>query len=60
MKTFTRLFARFEDFMSATTFAEAGEFETARDFMRKGEGPRERISRRAGKDLRTVVKTARK
>ncbi len=60
MKTFTRLFARFEDIMSAITFAEAGEFETAREFMRKGECPQQRISRRTGKDLRTVVKTARK
>jgi len=60
MKTFTRLFARFESIMSAITFAEAGEFETAREMMRKGEGPQERISRRTSRDVRTVVKTARK
>ena len=60
MKTFTRLFARFENIMSAVAFAEAGEFETAREMMRKGEGPQERISRRTSRDVRTVVKTARK
>jgi hypothetical protein len=60
MKTFTRLFARFENIMSAVAFAEAGEFETAREMMRKGEGPQERISRRTGRNVRTAIKTARK
>ena len=60
MKTFTRLFARFENIMSAVAFAEAGEFETAREMMRKGEGPQERISRRTDRNVRTTVKTARK
>jgi hypothetical protein len=60
MKAFTRLFARFEDIMSAVTFAEAGEFETAREMMRKGVGPRDRVTRRMDRDVRTAVKTARK
>ncbi len=60
MKMFTRLFARFDDIMSAVTFAEAGEFETAREMMRKGEGSRNRVTRRMDRDVRTVVKTARK
>ncbi len=60
MKTFTRLFERFEDIMSAITFAEAGEFETAREMMRKGEGPQDRISRRADRSVRMVAKSARK
>ncbi len=60
MKTFARIFARFDDIMSAVTFAEAGEFETARGIMRKGEGPRDRATRRMTKNVRTVVKTARK
>lgn len=60
MKTFTRLFARFEDIMSAVTFAEVGEFGTAREMMRKGEGPQERMTRRPDRGVRTVVKTARK
>jgi hypothetical protein len=60
MKTFTRLFSRFEDIMSAITFAEAGEFETAREMMRKSEGPQNRATRRTDRDVRTVIKTARK
>ncbi len=60
MKTFTRAFARFDEIMSAVTFAEAGEFETAREMMRKGEGPKDRPTRRMDRDIRTAVKTARK
>lgn len=60
MKALTRLSARFDDIMSAATFAEAGEFETAREIMRKGKGPQERVTRRMDKELRTSVKTARK
>ncbi len=60
MKTFARLFSRFDDIMSAVTFAEAGEFETAREMMRKGEGPKDRATRRMDREVRTVVKTARK
>ena len=60
MKTFTRLFARFEDIMSAVTFAEAGEFETAREMMRKSDGPHNRVTRRTDRNVRTAVKTARK
>jgi hypothetical protein len=60
MKTFTRLFARFDNIMSAVTFAEAGEFETAREMMRKSDGPQNRATRRTDRDVRTAVKTARK
>jgi hypothetical protein len=60
MKTFTKLFARFDDIMSAVTFAEAGEFETARALIRKGESPKDRATRRMDRDVRTVAKTARK
>jgi len=60
MKTLTRLFARFEDIMSASAFAEEGEFETAREIMRKGEAPQERMTRRPDRGVRTSVKTARK
>ncbi len=60
MKTFTKLFARFEDIMSAVTFAEAGEFETARQMMRKGEGPRERTSRKTDRGVRPAANAARK
>ena len=60
MKTFTLLFRRFDDIMSAVTFAEAGEFETARELMRKQEGTKERISRRIDREVRVAAKSARK
>lgn len=55
MKTLSRLMKGFENAMSATAFAEAGEFETAREIMR--EGKEERItgrvdSKRAKQTLR--------
>lgn len=33
-----RLLKKFEKIMTAITFAEAGEFETAREMMRKQDG----------------------
>ncbi len=60
MKTFTLLFERFDEIMSAVTFAEAGEFETAKELVRKQQRPKERISRRSDREVRTVVESARK
>jgi hypothetical protein len=50
------LMKRLENMFVAATFAEAGEFETARDMLREGTRPQEtnRInpSGRPGKELR--------
>ncbi len=45
---------RLEDIYAAVAFAEAGEFETAREIMREEERPqkRDRISPRPRKQLR--------
>jgi hypothetical protein len=60
MKAFTRLFARFEDYMSAAAFAEAGEFETAREMARRGQSPQDRMTRRPDRGVRASAKSARK
>lgn len=60
MKTFTRLFERFDDIMSAVTFAQAGEYETARELLHKPECTKERISIRRDRDVRVATKSARK
>ena len=60
MRTFARLSEKFDDIMSAVTFAEAGEFETSRQLLSKQEEPKERVSRRMDKDMRIAAKSARK
>ena len=60
MKTLNKVFAKFDNIMSAVTYAEAGEFQTAREIMQRGEGPQERSSKRMDKDIRTNLITARK
>jgi hypothetical protein len=52
MKTLEKFRTRFEDTMSAIAYAEAGEFETARQIMNKGEGPQNRVTRRVEKSIR--------
>lgn len=46
MKSLSRLFSRFETMMTAATFAEAGEFQTAREIMKEGEDQRTPADRR--------------
>lgn len=60
MKTLTRLLTRFDDIMSAVAFAEAGEFDTAREMMNRCEGPKDRVTRRMDRDVRRAAKSARK
>ncbi len=60
MKTFARLSERFDDIMSAVTFAQAGEVETARALLHKPECTKERISTRRDRDVRIAAKSARK
>lgn len=52
MKTTARLFSRFENMMMAVTFAEAGEFGTAREIMKEGEVRRPAASRRMDREIR--------
>lgn len=47
MKTLSRLMKGFENAMTATAFAEAGEFGTAREIMREGNRQEKRITGRA-------------
>ena len=46
------LMKRLENMFVAATFAEAGEFETARDILRENKRPRQVERPRSGKDLR--------
>lgn len=60
MKTLTKVISKFDTIMSAVTFAEAGEFQTAREIMQRGEAPRQRSGKRLDKDVRANLITARK
>ena len=59
MKAIEKFRIKFEDAMSAVTFAEAGEFETARLIMSNGAGPQDRITRRIDKNVRPKMMTKR-
>ncbi|MBI5196210.1 MAG: hypothetical protein HZA10_07800 [Nitrospirae bacterium] len=47
MKTLKSIFKKFENAMFAVTFAEAGEFETAKQFMQEEEPPHKKISKKS-------------
>lgn len=46
MKILQNLMKRFEGVMVAATFAEAGEFETAREIMREQSQQQKKVSKR--------------
>lgn len=48
MKTIKSIFKKFENAMVAGTFAEAGEFETAKQIMQEEESGTRKISRKSG------------
>lgn len=52
MKGLRKLFERFEITMSAVAFAEAGEFNTAREIMREKERLEGKIDRKVKRDNR--------
>lgn len=55
MKGLGKLFRRFEIMMTAATFAEAGESETAQEIMREEECLREKKNKRANRTYTSQV-----
>jgi hypothetical protein len=57
MKTLSRLMKGFENAMTATAFAEEGDFKTAREIISKGNRQEERITGRV--DSKRATQTLR-
>lgn len=55
MKTIKGIFKKFENVMVAGTFAEAGEFETAKQIMQEEEARTGKISRKSGSSYVTKI-----
>ncbi len=53
MKRLRNLLKRFETVMTAETFAEAGEFETAREIMQEEKEMEKRDRKQVDRDYRT-------
>ena len=53
MKRLRNLLKRFETVMTAETFAEAGEFETAREIMQEEKQMEKRDRKQVDRDYRT-------
>ncbi|MBI4685594.1 MAG: hypothetical protein HY755_10380 [Nitrospirae bacterium] len=58
MKGLKRFLNKFESVMTAVTFAEEGEYDTAREIMQQEELPQERVSKKYGDYTTLTVKTA--